>query len=69
LQLCHDRDISKVSGTAPFTTPAGTQLTSILLKSTPITRENLSIVLDTGHFTKDQICQGVNPASAPAVCR
>ena len=27
LQLCHDRDIAKVSGTVPFTTPGGTQLT------------------------------------------
>ena len=69
LQLCHDRDIAKVSGTAPFTTPGGTQLTSILLKSTPITQENLSIVLDTGKLTKDQICQDVNAATAPAVCR
>jgi D-xylose transport system substrate-binding protein len=69
LQLCHDRDIAKVSGTIPFTTPGGTQLTSILLKSTPITKENLSILLDTGQLTKDEICQDVDPASAPAVCR
>jgi D-xylose transport system substrate-binding protein len=69
LQLCHDRDITKVAGTGPFTTPGGSQLRSILLKSTPITKENLSIVLDTGQLTKDQICQDVNPASAPAVCR
>ncbi len=69
LQLCHGRDIAKVTGTAPFTTPGGTQLTSILLKSTPITQENLGIVLDTGQLTKDQICQDVDPASAPAVCR
>ena len=69
LQLCHDRDIAKVAGTAPFTTPGGSQLTSILLKSTPITKENLSIVLDTGLLTKDDICQDVNPATAPAVCR
>jgi D-xylose transport system substrate-binding protein len=69
LQLCHDRDIAKVAGTAPFTTQGGSQLTSILLKSTPITKENLSIVLDTGQLTKDQICQDVNPATAPAVCR
>jgi D-xylose transport system substrate-binding protein len=69
LQLCHDRDIAKVSGTIPFTTPGGSQLTSILLKSTPITKENLSILLDTGQLTKDEICQDVDPASAPAVCR
>ncbi len=61
------RDLA--TGTAPFTTPGGTQLTSILLKSTPITQENLNIVLDTGQLTKDQICQDVDPASAPAVCR
>ena len=29
----------------------------------------LRIVLATGQLTKDQICQDVNPAKAPAVCR
>jgi D-xylose transport system substrate-binding protein len=69
LQLCKNPDIAKVSGTAPFTTPGGTQLTSILLKATPITVDNLSIVIGTLYLTKDDICKDLDPAKAPAVCR
>ena len=69
LQLCKNPDIAKVSGTAPFTAPGGTQLTSILLKATPITVDNLSIVIGTLYLTKDDICKDLDPAKAPAVCR
>ena len=31
IQLCKDKDASKVSGTAPFTTPGGIEVSSILL--------------------------------------
>ncbi len=44
-------------------------LTSILLTSIPITQDNLSVVLDTGWIKKDELCQDVNPATAPAACR
>jgi len=69
VQLCRDRDMAKVRGTARFATPGGNQLTSILLTSQPITKDNLSVILDTGWLKKDDICLDVDPATAPAACR
>jgi D-xylose transport system substrate-binding protein len=68
VQLCRDRDIAKVSGTTRFTTPGGNQLTSILVASIPIKQDNLSVILDAGWLSKDDLCEGVDPATAPAVC-
>jgi D-xylose transport system substrate-binding protein len=67
--LCRGRDIAKLSGTTRITTPGGIRLASILLTSQPITKDNLSVILDTGWIKKDEICQDVNPATAPAACR
>ena len=66
--LCGDPDVAKVAGTAPFTTPGGNTVTSILLQPQPITRENLNLVLDAGWITKETLCQGVTDA-AVAVCQ
>ena len=69
VELCRNRDIAKVPGTTRVTSPGGNQLTSILLTSQPITKENLGLVLDTGWIKKDELCQDVNPAIAPPACR
>jgi D-xylose transport system substrate-binding protein len=69
VELCRDRDIAKVPGTTRVTSPGGNQLTSILLTSQPITKENLNVVLDTGWIKKDELCRDVNPAIAPPACR
>ena len=65
--LCKDKDVTKVSGTAPFTTPGGNDLTSILLKPQPITKDNLDVVIDAGWTTKENVCKGVTAGSVP-VC-
>jgi D-xylose transport system substrate-binding protein len=62
-QLCKTPDVTKVSGTAPFKTPAGTNLTSILLKPIPITKDNLNVVLDAKWIDKTALCQGVTAGS------
>lgn len=69
VELCRNRDIAKVSGTTRITTPGGLQLAAILLTSQPITQANLGVILDTGWIKKDELCQDVNPATAPAACR
>ncbi|HEY7626935.1 MAG TPA: substrate-binding domain-containing protein [Ilumatobacteraceae bacterium] len=61
--LCKDKDVTKVAGTAPFTTPGGVQVTSILLKPIPITKDNLNVVLDAGWIDKATLCQGVTAGS------
>ncbi|HEY0442724.1 MAG TPA: substrate-binding domain-containing protein [Candidatus Limnocylindrales bacterium] len=65
IQLCKNKDVSKVAGAASFTTPGGNKVSSILLKPQPITKANLSVVLDAGWITKDKLCQGVTAGSVP----
>jgi D-xylose transport system substrate-binding protein len=64
--LCKDKDIKKVSATAPFTTPGGNQVTTIQLKPQPITKDNLNVVIDAGWTTKENVCKGVTAGSVPA---
>ena len=59
LALCANPDVKAVKGTAPFTTPGGNDVTSILLKPQPITTDNLDVVLDAGWIDKASLCQGV----------
>jgi D-xylose transport system substrate-binding protein len=44
-----------------FTTPSGTKVSSITLKPTPITKENLNLPIDLGWITKDKACAGAQP--------
>ena len=53
---------------APFTTPKGNTVNSIVLTPTAITKENLKDVVDAGWATKEQVCAGVKPGDVPAVC-
>jgi D-xylose transport system substrate-binding protein len=66
LQLCADPDITAVEGTAPFTTPGGNEVTSILLEPIPITQENLDVVVDAGWIDHATLCQGVEPGTVAA---
>jgi D-xylose transport system substrate-binding protein len=65
--LCANPDASAVEGTAPFTTPGGIDVTSILLEPQPITQDNLDVVIDAGWTTKENVCNGVEAGSV-AVC-
>jgi D-xylose transport system substrate-binding protein len=47
----------------PFTTPGGIEVQSIILKPTPITRDNLNLVIDLGWVTTDIVCAGVEPGT------
>ena len=66
VQLCKDKDIKKVTGTADFASPGGNTLSTILLKPQPITKDNLNVVIDAGWITKDDVCKGVTAGSVPA---
>jgi D-xylose transport system substrate-binding protein len=65
--LCSNPDAAAVAGTAPFTTPGGIDITSILLTPIAVTQDNLDVVLDAGWIEKDALCQGVEAGSV-AVC-
>jgi D-xylose transport system substrate-binding protein len=65
--LCANPDVSAVPGTAPFSSPEGNELTSILLEPIPITQDNLDVVLDAGWIDEATLCEGVEAGSVP-VC-
>ena len=43
-------------------------LKSIFLKPIPVTKDNLDVVLKSGHISKAALCKGVD-ASKVAVCK
>jgi D-xylose transport system substrate-binding protein len=59
VQLCANPDVAAVAGTAPFTTPEGNEVTSILLEPIPITQDNLDVVVDAGWIDQATLCEGV----------
>ena len=65
IQLCTNKDVTKVANAATFETPGGNKVSSILLKPIPITKDNLQVVLDAGWITKDKLCQGVTAGAVP----
>lgn len=52
-----------------FTTPGNNTVNSFILQPTPITAENLNLVVDGGWITKEDLCKGVDAATAPAACK
>ena len=57
--------MADVAGAAEWTSPAGTKLTARFLAPLPITKDNLSVVVDAGWIAKDKLCQGVTNGPAP----
>jgi D-xylose transport system substrate-binding protein len=66
IALCKNPDASTVKGTAPFTTPGGVKVSSILLTPQAITKDNVNVVLDAGWVDKASLCQGVKAGSVAA---
>jgi len=67
LELCKDPDVNKIAATAPFTTPGGKAVASVLFKPAAITKDSLNLVLDAGWIDKATLCRGV-PAGSVAAC-
>jgi D-xylose transport system substrate-binding protein len=69
LALCKDKNIKNVkvsdAPTVQFASPGGNDMTSIFLTPQPITKDNLSVVLDAGWITKDVLCKDVPAGSVP----
>ena len=66
IALCKDPKAADLKGTAPFKTPGGVDVTSMLLKPIPIKQDNLNVVLDAGWIDKATLCQGVTGSSVKA---
>jgi D-xylose transport system substrate-binding protein len=85
LELCKNPDLTKLSLPSgfidpsvaplagatpqPFTTPGGNKVTSFILQPTPITQDNLQVVVDGGQISKADLCKGVDASKAPAACK
>jgi D-xylose transport system substrate-binding protein len=69
--LCAGTTMDKITTTngasAPFKSPGGNTLNSILLKPQAITKDNLNVVLDAKWIDKTNLCKGV-AAGAVAGC-
>ena len=57
--------MADVEGAEMWTAPSGTELTAVFLEPTPITADNLSVVVDGGWITQEALCQGVTDGPAP----
>jgi D-xylose transport system substrate-binding protein len=66
-----DATVAPTAGLAAqdFKTPGGTTVKSFILQPTPLTAENLNLVVDGGWIAKDKLCAGVDAATAPAACK
>jgi D-xylose transport system substrate-binding protein len=54
---------------APFETPGGNTVTSFILQPTPITQDNLDLVVDAGWIDQDVLCEQVDdPERAAPIC-
>ncbi len=54
-----------VDGAVSWTSPGGTEMTSVFLAPVPITKGNLSVVVDAGWIPLEDLCQGVENGPAP----
>ncbi|MGB5559789.1 MAG: D-xylose ABC transporter substrate-binding protein [Paracoccaceae bacterium] len=54
-----------IPGTVKFTTPGGIEMNAKFLAPVPITKDNLSAVVDAGWISKESLCQGVSAGPAP----
>ena len=64
--LAANPDLAALAGTAPFTSPGGNDLTSIILDPTPVTQANLQEVIDAGVIDQATLCAGVTAGSVAA---
>jgi D-xylose transport system substrate-binding protein len=66
-----DPAVAPAAGAAaqPFETPGGNTVTSFVLTPTPITQENLNLVVDGGWIALDVLCANIDdPSRAAPVC-
>ena len=64
--LAQNPDLAALAGTQAFTSPGGNELVSIILAPTPVTQENVQVVVDAGVIDQATLCAGVTAGSIPA---
>jgi len=66
-----DPTVAPVAGLSAqdFDTPNGTTVKSFILQPTPLTADTLQVAIDAGQITKEDLCKGVDAATAPDACK
>ncbi|MBD3786341.1 MAG: D-xylose ABC transporter substrate-binding protein [Sphingomonadales bacterium] len=65
LALAGGTEMSAVEGATEWTSPSGTKMVAKFLAPIPITKDNLSVVVDAGWIDQATLCQGVSGGPAP----
>ncbi|QHQ35636.1 D-xylose ABC transporter substrate-binding protein [Algicella marina] len=63
--LAGGADMSTIEGAEKWTSPGGTELIAKFLAPVPVTKDNLTDVVDAGWITQEALCQGVSDGPAP----
>lgn len=63
--LSNNVDPTEIDGAVKWTSPGGTEMNSVFLAPVPITRDNLSVVVDAGWIPLADLCQGVTGGPNP----
>lgn len=63
--LAKGTDKDKITGAQNWTSPGGTTMEAVFLAPVPVTRDNLTVVVDAQWITKETLCQGVTGGPAP----
>jgi len=66
-----DKSVAPTAGLTAqdFVTPGGVTVKSFILQPTPLTADTLQVAIDAGQITKEDLCKGVDAATAPAACK
>ncbi len=57
--------LDAIPGSVKFTTPGGNEMNATFLAPLPVTKDNLSVVVDAGWISQEALCQGVTNGPAP----
>jgi D-xylose transport system substrate-binding protein len=65
VELVNGGNEAKIGNAVKWTSPGGNELNAVFLNPVPITKDNLSAVVDAGWITQEALCQGVSGGPAP----
>ncbi|THH39198.1 D-xylose ABC transporter substrate-binding protein [Aliishimia ponticola] len=63
--LAGGSSMEDIEGRTEWTSPSGTTMNARFLAPVPVTKDNLTAVVDAGWISKDALCQGVSGGPAP----
>nr|WP_238369551.1 D-xylose ABC transporter substrate-binding protein [Heliomarina baculiformis] len=63
--MAEGTEMSEIEGAEEWESPGGTMLWAQFLEPLPITKDNLTAVVDAGWIETDALCQGVSAGPAP----